>query len=99
MFTPGFQGYGSTTDGIRCIALASITRAACTAPTDSFLSLSKLRQQLWINPADAAPRGIANGDMLAVKSPAGRDSCIEAKVTPRIIPGTVGIPQGAWHKG
>ena len=22
---------------------------------------------------------------------------IEAKVTPRIIPGTIGIPQGAWH--
>ena len=35
--------------------------------------------------------------MLAVKSPAG-EIRIEAKVTPRIIPGTVGIPQGAWHK-
>lgn len=55
------------------------------------------RQQLWINPADAEPRNIMDGDMLVVKSPVG-EIRIEAKVTPRIIPGTVGIPQGAWHK-
>ena len=55
------------------------------------------RQQLWINPADAEPRNIMDGDMLAVKSPVG-EIRIEAKVTLRIVPGTVGIPQGAWHK-
>ena len=38
-----------------------------------------------------------DGDMLAVKFPVG-EIRIEAKVTPRIVPGTVGIPQGAWHK-
>ncbi len=30
-------------------------------------------------------------------SPAG-EIRIEAKVAPRVIPGTVSIPQGAWHK-
>ena len=52
---------------------------------------------MWINPVDAEPRGIAMGDICAVKSPAG-EIRIEARVTNRIIPGTVGIPQGAWHK-
>ena len=43
------------------------------------------RQQLWMNPLDAEPRGIADGDTVAVKSPAG-EIRIEAKVTPRIVP-------------
>ena len=41
--------------------------------------------------------GAKDGDKVAVKSPAG-EIRIEAKVTPRIVPGTIGIPQGAWHK-
>lgn len=35
--------------------------------------------------------------MVKVKSPAGAIK-IEAHVTPRIIPGTIGVPQGAWHE-
>ena len=54
------------------------------------------RQQMWINPKDAAARNIENGDTCFVKSPVGK-ILIEARVTNRIIPGTVGIPQGAWH--
>ena len=55
------------------------------------------RQQLWVNPADAESRSIEDGDLIAVTSPVG-EIRIEAKVTPRVIPGTVMIPQGAWHK-
>ena len=55
------------------------------------------RQQVWINPVDAEARSVSDGDVVSVVSPAG-EIRIEAKVTPRIIPGTVGIPQGAWHK-
>ena len=51
---------------------------------------------MWINPADAQPRGISNGDTVHAESPAGTIE-IEARVTPRVIPGTVAIPQGAWH--
>ena len=36
------------------------------------------------------------GDKVRVKSPAGEIE-IEALVTNRIIPGTIAIPQGAWH--
>jgi anaerobic selenocysteine-containing dehydrogenase len=57
-----------------------------------------VRQTLWINPVDAEQRGIKNGDMCKVKSPRGEIQ-IEARVTPRIIPGTVTAPEGAWYNG
>ena len=98
VFTPGFQGYGSTTDEYPLYCTGFHHKSRVHSSYGFIPELEQVaRQQLWINPADAAPRGIANGDMLAVKSPAG-EIRIEAKVTPRIIPGTVGIPQGAWHK-
>lgn len=98
VFTPGFQGYGSVTDEypLYCSGFHHKSRTH-----SSFGFIPELeavaRQQLWINPMDADPRGIKDGDKVAVKSPAG-EIRIEAKVTPRIVPGTIGIPQGAWHK-
>ena len=93
VFTPGFQGYGSTTDEYPLYCTGFHHKSRTHSSYGFIPELEQVaRQQLWINPADAAPRGIANGDMLAVKSPAG-EIRIEAKVTPRIIPGTVGIPQ------
>ena len=50
----------------------------------------------WINPIDAQERGIENGDTVRVKSAHGEIQ-IEARVTNRIIPGCVAIPQGMWH--
>ena len=47
--------------------------------------------------ADAEERGVQSGDRVHVKTPAGEIE-IEALVTSRIVPGTIGIPQGAWHK-
>lgn len=98
VFTPGFQGYGSVTDEYP-LYCAGFHHKSRTHSSFGFIEeLEKVaRQQLWINPIDAEPRGIKNGDMLSVKSPAG-EVRIEAKVTPRIVPGTVGIPQGSWHK-
>ena len=98
MFVAGFQGYGSTTDEypLYCSGFHHKSRTH-----SSFGFIPELeavaRQQLWINPADAESRGIASGDICSVKSPAG-EIRIEAMVTSRIVPGTVGIPQGAWHK-
>ena len=98
VFTPGFQGYGTTTEEYP-LYCAGFHHKSRTHSSFGFIpELEQVaRQQLWINPADAEPRGIASGDTVAVKSPAG-EIRIEAKVTPRIIPGTIGIPQGAWHK-
>lgn len=53
--------------------------------------------ELLINPLDAEPRNIRSGDVVLVKNDRGTLQ-IKAKVTPRIIPGAVALPQGAWYK-
>lgn len=55
------------------------------------------RQEVWINPLDAQARGIVNGDRVRVFNGRG-ELRIEAKVTPRIMPGVIAMGQGAWHQ-
>lgn len=52
-------------------------------------------QKLWINPQDAARRGIMQGDSVRIHNERGI-SVIPAEVTPRIIPGVVAMQAGAW---
>jgi anaerobic dimethyl sulfoxide reductase subunit A len=54
-------------------------------------------QRLWINPIDAERRKIRHDDPVLVYNGRGR-VMLKAKVTPRIIPGVVSLPQGAWYK-
>ncbi len=53
-------------------------------------------QQCWINEGDAAGLGIAQDDEVIVSTERGRTK-LTARVTPRIMPGVVSIPQGAWY--
>lgn len=53
-------------------------------------------QELWINPLDAGPRGIRHGERVRIFNNRGT-SVIEAKVTPRVMPGVVLLPEGAWY--
>jgi anaerobic dimethyl sulfoxide reductase subunit A len=50
-------------------------------------------QEVWINSIDAEARGITNGDLVKVSSATGA-TILPARVTERIIPGTVNIDQG-----
>lgn len=50
---------------------------------------------VWISPGDAAARSIRNGDPVRVFNDRGV-ATLPAVVTPRIMPGVVSIPQGAW---
>jgi anaerobic dimethyl sulfoxide reductase subunit A len=52
-------------------------------------------QRVFINPIDANERGIRDGDLVRVWNERG-ELVISARVTPRILPGVVDIPQGAW---
>jgi anaerobic dimethyl sulfoxide reductase subunit A len=53
-------------------------------------------QVMWINHIDAGKKGIRSGDRVRVFNDRGA-LLIEALVTPRIMPGVLGIPTGAWH--
>ena len=53
-------------------------------------------QEVWLNVLDAQARGIQHGDMVYVYNDRGR-IILPAKVTPRIMPGVVSVPQGAWY--
>jgi anaerobic dimethyl sulfoxide reductase subunit A len=52
-------------------------------------------QRVFINPIDAQARGIRDGDMVRVWNARG-EIVLPARVTPRILPHVVDIPQGAW---
>jgi anaerobic dimethyl sulfoxide reductase subunit A len=53
------------------------------------------KQEMWISTIDASKRGIKNGDEVKIFNSRGT-VVLSAKVTPRIMPGVVSIPQGAW---
>jgi anaerobic dimethyl sulfoxide reductase subunit A len=50
---------------------------------------------VWIHAADAAARGIGNGDRVRVFNARGA-TVLPARVTDRIAPGVVSIKEGAW---
>ncbi|MBI4301532.1 MAG: molybdopterin-dependent oxidoreductase [Chloroflexi bacterium] len=52
---------------------------------------------MWINPVDAKPREIQNGDWVRLFNERGT-LMIKAKVTQRIMPGVVSIDHGMWYK-
>ncbi len=52
-------------------------------------------QRLFINPIDAAERSIRDGDLVRAWNERG-ELVLPARVTRRILPGVVDIPQGAW---
>lgn len=51
---------------------------------------------MWMNKKDALDRNIKDGDKVSVFNDRG-ELHIPVKLTNRVIPGTVAIPQGAWY--
>ena len=54
------------------------------------------RQEVWMNHLDAEQRQIAPGQLVRVFNDRGA-MVLPVKVTPRIMPGVVSVPQGAWR--
>lgn len=54
------------------------------------------RQTLIVNPRDAEPRGIRDGDLVRVRNDRG-ETVVPVWVTERIMPGVVILPEGAWY--
>lgn len=64
---------------------------------DTIPWLKELQPQVMkINFVDAEARGICDGDEVRVFNDRG-ETVIRAKVTERIMPGVVDIPEGAWY--
>ena len=97
IFDPGVEGYGSVTDEFPLYMSGWHDKARTHSSFGSLEVLKEYnRHRLWINPLDAEPRGIKDGDQVRVKSPAG-ELQIEAHVTSRIVPSVIAMPQGFWH--
>lgn len=60
------------------------------------LKQANRQRQLWINPADAEPRNLKDGDDIYVQNGQGTMK-VQAHVTQRIVPGCVALDQGAWY--
>ncbi|MFA6481176.1 MAG: molybdopterin dinucleotide binding domain-containing protein, partial [Bacteroidales bacterium] len=52
-------------------------------------------QRVFINPLDAKNRNLSDGERVLVFNDRGKIS-LPCRITPRIMPGVVSVPQGAW---
>lgn len=80
---------------LQLITWKPINRANSTFYNNPWLQEAK-RQELWINPVDADARGIKPNQPVHVYNDRGTVEVV-TKVTPRIIPGVVGLANGAWR--
>ena len=53
------------------------------------------RDDVWMNPADAVQRGIADGDLVRVYNERG-ETRLKVRVTDRVLQGVVAVKEGAW---
>lgn len=79
---------------LQAIGHHSLARAHSTHANNDWLQ-EAFPHCLFINPLDAAERGIRDGDLARVWNDRGA-LVIPARLTRRILPGVVDIPQGAW---
>ncbi len=81
---------------LQAIGHHSLARVHSTHANNDWLQ-EAFPQRIFINPMDASKRGIQDGDLVRVWNDRG-ELVIPARLTRRILPGVVDIPQGAWWK-
>ena len=98
VYSPGFEHHDDPLSARYPLQLTGFHFKARTHSTYGNVEVLKAacRQEVWINPLDARPRGIANGDTVRIWNGRG-ETRISAKVTPRILPGVVALGEGAWY--
>jgi anaerobic dimethyl sulfoxide reductase subunit A len=81
---------------LQAIGHHSLARVHSTHANNDWLQ-EAFPQRMFMNPIDAAARDIHDGCLVHVWNDRG-ELIIPARVTTRILPGVVDIPQGAWWK-
>jgi len=79
---------------LQAIGHHSLARVHSTHDNNDWLR-EAFPHSIFIHPFDAAERGIHEGEPVRVWNTRG-ELIIGARITPRILPGVVDIPQGAW---
>ncbi|QCR35032.1 DmsA/YnfE/YnfF family dimethyl sulfoxide reductase [Nissabacter sp. SGAir0207] len=99
IYHPGFEGWDDPRFARYPLQLFGYHHKARTHSTYGNIDVlqAAARQEVWINPLDAAARQIRDGDRVRVFNDRG-DVRLVAKVTPRIMPGVTAMGQGAWHQ-
>jgi anaerobic selenocysteine-containing dehydrogenase len=77
--------------------LALISPASERTVSSTLGELDRQDVVLQVNPADAASRGIDDGDEVRVVNDLG-EVRVRARVTPAVRQGTVSMPKGAWRR-
>ena len=87
-------GPEAKTHRLQAIGHHSMARAHSTLEGADWLE-EAFPQRVFMNPVDTAARGISNGDTVRVFNERG-EIRLRCRVTQRILPGVVAVPQGAW---
>lgn len=98
VYFPGFDGPDDVTDEFPlmiCDYHTKSTTHSTYAVNEALNEMTPL--QVWINPLDAQAYGISDLDNVRLVSAQG-EIRTQAKVTNRVIPGTLMYPQGGWHE-
>lgn len=79
---------------LQAIGHHSLRRVHSTHDNNDWLE-EAFPQRIFINPVDASERGLHDGERVLVFNRRGTIS-LPCRITPRILPGVVDIPEGAW---
>ena len=80
---------------LQCIGPHAKTRINSTYDENTWMEEAEPRT-MWISPQDAASRNITDGDKVKVFNDRGA-LFARARVTRRVRPGVVSVPQGGWY--
>ncbi len=104
---PAIPEYRSTLEGVddqekrqryplQMIGFHTKGHTHSTYPTVPQL-MEAVPDRVWLNPIDAQRYGIVNDNQIEIFNDRGRIH-MRARVTPRMMPGVIAVPQGAWAK-
>lgn len=99
VYAPGSEGYESSErERFPYQVIGYHCRQRTHSSYGSVRVLDDIAPQLvQVNPEDARDLGVQSGDRLLIENDRG-SIVITVRVTPRIMPGVMGVPQGAWHE-